>query len=110
VPAASADTCGPSTTAHVVMGAVSLNALAATDAVELAQLEAEVVEAERSWRTAVADVAALEDPARIRMLAEQMGMEPTRQRFLVPTQPLPGDRAAVDPSDPNKALLTTDHG
>ncbi len=92
-----------------VMGAVSLNALAARDAVELARLEAEVVTAERTWSQSVADVAGLEDPARIRMMAEQMGMEPTPQRFLVPAQPLPGDRAPEDVEDPAKPVLSADH-
>lgn len=92
-----------------VMGAVSLNALAVRDAVELARLEAEVVTAERTWSQSIADVAVLEDPARIRMLAEQMGMEPTPQRFLVPAQPLPGDRAPEVVEDPDKPILSADH-
>lgn len=91
-----------------VLGAVSLNALAAEDAVELARIEAEVVTAERTWTQATADVAALEDPARIRSLAEQMGMEPTPQRFLVPEQTLPGDRVEGTQDDPMKPILSAD--
>lgn len=91
-----------------VMGAVSLNALAAQDAVEVTRVEAEVVDAERAWTHAVADVAALEDPARIRLLAEQMGMEPTPQRYLVPSQVLPGDRSDVTADDPIKPILSAD--
>ncbi len=91
-----------------VMGAVSLNALAAQDAVELSQLEADVVDAERTWSQSVADVAGLEDPARIRMLAEQMGMESTPQRYLVPEQTLPGDHEEPGTADPMKSILSAD--
>lgn len=91
-----------------VMGAVSLNALSVTDAVELSRLEAEVVTAEREWTQAVANVATLEDPARVRLLAEQLGMEPTPQRFLVPSQSLPGDGDPVMIEDPDKPLRSAD--
>ncbi|MBY5163222.1 cell division protein FtsL [Salsipaludibacter albus] len=91
-----------------VLGAVSLNALAAEDAVELARVESEVVTAEREWTQLTAEVAALEDPARVRALAEQMGMEPTPQRFVVPEQPLPGDRVEATTDDPMKPILSAD--
>ncbi len=91
-----------------VLGAVSLNALAAEDAIELARVESEVVTAERAWTQLTAEVAALEDPARIRSLAEQMGMEPTPQRFVVPEQALPDDRVEATTDDPMKPILSAD--
>lgn len=89
-----------------VVGAVTLNALAAEDAVRLRQLDAQVADAERAYGELVAQVAALEDPDRIRMLAEQMGMEPTRQRHVVPAQSLPDDHEAASTEDPLKPVRT----
>lgn len=89
-----------------VVGAVTLNALAAEDAVRMRQLDAKVADAERAYGELVAQVAALEDPERIRMLAEQMGMEPTRQRHVVPAQSLPDDHAAASTEDPLKPVRT----
>lgn len=89
-----------------VIGAVSFNALAAEDAVHLAELEEQVAEAERDYALLTADVATLEDPARIRQMAEQMGMRPTEQRYLVAEQPLPGDRAVASGDDPVKPVVS----
>lgn len=89
-----------------VVGAVTLNALAAEDAVLLSDLDANVAEAQRDYATLVADVATLEDPDRIRQLADQLGMEPTQQRFVVPSQPLPSDHAESTTQDPLKPVLT----
>lgn len=89
-----------------VVGAVTLNALAAEDAVTLSGLDADVASAERSYGELVAQVAALEDPERIRMLAEQMGMEPATPRYLVPAQSLPDDQEAGATSDPLKPVIT----
>ena len=72
--------------AGLVMGAVSLNALAATDSIEIRELRAELVEDQRSYDRLVAEVATLEDPARIRELAEGMGMVPADGVRLVTPQ------------------------
>lgn len=89
-----------------VIGAVTLNALAAEDAVLLSQLDNQVVDAQRDYGLLVADVATLEDPDRIRQLADQMGMEPTPQRFLEPSQSLPADHVEATTQDPLKQILT----
>lgn len=89
-----------------VGGAVTLNALAAEDAVLLSQLDADVAEAQREYGTLVADVARLEDPERIRQVAEQLGMEPTQPRYLVPSQSLPDDHLEASTQDPLKPVLT----
>lgn len=89
-----------------VVGAVTLNALAAEDSVLLSQLDADVTDAQRDYATLVADVATLEDPDRIRQLADQMGMEATPQRFVVPAQPLPTDHLDATTRDPLKPVLT----
>lgn len=89
-----------------VVGALTLNALAAEDAVTLGQVEAQVAEAERSYGELVAQVAALENPDRIRMLAEQIGMQPAEQRFVVPAQSLPDDHVEANAEDPLKPVRT----
>lgn len=88
----------------VVFGAVSLNALAAGQAVEARTLDAQVAEAERLYAQLVADVAALEDPARIREVALDLGLEPTPPaRYVALDRNLPAD-GAPSPAD---ALATT---
>lgn len=89
-----------------VVGAVTLNALAAEDAVLLSQLDIDVADAQRDYATLVADVAKLEDPDRIRQLADQLGMQPTQQRFVVPSQQLPADHVEATTQDPLKPVLT----
>ncbi|MDP9022117.1 MAG: hypothetical protein M3N57_05330 [Actinomycetota bacterium] len=80
-----------------VFSTVTLNALAAADAVHAARLEADVAEAERRYAELVAEVAALEDPARIEQVAlEELGMVPADgARFLVVDRRLPHDGAVV---------------
>ncbi len=85
-----------------VFGAVSLNALAAGASVEARALEAHVAEAERVYAQQVADVAGLEDPARIRAAALELGMVPAGPvRHLTLERNLPADGAVQDaPSAP----------
>lgn len=94
----------------VVLGAVSLNALAAGDAVEARELTQQVEVAERAHGQLVAEVASLEDPARIRDAAREAGMVPARDpRFLEPGLPLPVDSAPTTPGDDTlKPLLSAD--
>lgn len=96
--------------AMVVLGAVSLNALAAGDAVEARELTQQVELAERAHGRLVAEVASLEDPARIREAARDAGMVPARDpRFLEPGLPLPVDTAPTTPGDDTlKPLLSAD--
>lgn len=97
----------------VVFGAVSFNALAAGQAVEARTLDAQVAEAERLYAQLVADVAALEDPARIRQVALDLGLEPTAPARYVALDrnlpadgaPSPADALATNP-DPLKPLLS----
>lgn len=89
-----------------VVGAVTFNALAAEDAVALSELQSTVGEAERSYGELVAQVAALEDPERIRDLAEQLGMRPADQRYVTPAQSLPEDGASSTTQDPLKPVRT----
>lgn len=89
-----------------VIGAVTLNALAAQDSVLLSQTDRQLVDAQRDYGLLTAEVATLEDPDRIRQLAEQMGMAPTPQRFLVPSQSLPLDHVEAATRDPLKPILT----
>ncbi len=98
-----------------VFGAVTLNALAAGTAVEAHQLERHVADAERTYAQLVADVAALEDPARIRAGALELGLEPSSPaRFVVLERNLPAD-GALPPiarpgstADPLKPLLSVE--
>ena len=75
-----------------VFGVVALNAMTAAEAVEARDVEARIVANERQLSRLVAEVAALEEPARIRTLAEEAGMivAPTT-RFLPVERPLPAD-------------------
>lgn len=100
--------------ALAVFATVTLNALAAADAVRTAQLEQEVAEAERRYGDLVAEVAALEDPARIERVAiDQLGMVPADgARYVVLDRPLPADDdgppevTAGGRTDPLKPVLS----
>lgn len=94
----------------VVLAAVSLNALAAGDAVEAREMTRQVELAERVHGQLIAEVASLEDPARIRRAAREAGMVPASDpRFLEPGRPLPIDTAPAAPGDDTlKPLLSAD--
>lgn len=94
----------------VVLGAVSLNALAAGGAVEARELANEVAQAERQHGLLVAEVATLEDPARVRQSALDAGLVPAAEpRFLEPGRTLPSDTAPTSPGDDQlKPLLSAD--
>lgn len=100
-------------TGAAVFGAVSLNALAAGDAVHAQELEARVADAERRYEQLVAEVATLESPARIRAAAEELGMVPAQGPTRLQLEhSLPTDRTrpelAADGSatDPLKPVLS----
>lgn len=102
--------------AAIVFGAVTLNALAAGAAVEARNLDAHVVAAERHHGRLVAEVAALEDPARIRAAALDLGLVPSGPlRYVVVERNLPTDGAAGSAfvpgaaTDPLKPLLSAGH-
>jgi hypothetical protein len=98
--------------AGAIFGTVTLNALAAAHAVEARELEARVAEGERAYAQQVADVAALEDPARIRRAALDLGLVPAGpSRHLALTRALPADGAVTetlpgDAADPLKPVLS----
>ncbi len=99
--------------AAAVFGAVSLNALAAGASVEARTLEAHVAVAERDYARLVAEVAALEDPARVRAAAMELGMvAPGPVRHLTLERNLPSDGAVPSSrtpdatTDPLKPLLS----
>ena len=99
--------------AAAVFGAVALNALAAEAAVQTRELEAHVTEAERAHAHLVAEVASLEDPARIREEALDLGLVPGGpRRHLALERNVPADGAlraderAEAASDPLKPLLS----
>ena len=99
--------------AAAVFGAVSLNALAAGASVEARELEAHVATAERRYAALVAEVAALEDPARVRAAAQELGMvAPGPVRHLSLERNLPSDGAVPSSrtpdatTDPLKPLLS----
>jgi cell division protein FtsB len=84
----------------IVFGAVSLNALAAADAVAIRDLDARLSQAQRDYERLVADVAALEDPERIRRAAEGLGMVPgTSPRYVVLDRSLPADDQQATATD-----------
>jgi hypothetical protein len=98
-----------------VFGTVTLNALAAAQAVEARELDARVADAERSYAQLVADVAALEDPARIRSAALDLGLVPAGPgRHVVLARNLPADGAVADievpgrTADPLKPVLSVE--
>lgn len=100
--------------AALVFGAVTLNALAASDAVTARELERTVVEAERTYAQLVAEVASLADPGRIRQVAQdELGMvRPEGVRHLVLNRNLPADGHVAEAvgvgttTDPVKPVLT----
>jgi hypothetical protein len=100
--------------AGAIFGTVTLNALAAAHAVESRTLEARVAEGERAYAQLLADVAALEDPARIRDAAEDLGLVPAGpSRHLTLQRVLPADGAVTealpgDAADPLKPVLSAD--
>ena len=98
--------------AGAVFGAVALNALAAQAAVQTRELNAHVAEAERGYAELVAEVASLEDPARIRAAALDVGLVPGGpRRRLVLERNLPADGAVnvveqAPGADPLKPVLS----
>lgn len=93
-----------------LFGAVALNASAAQSAVEARRLELEVARAEREHSRLVVEVAGLEDPARIRARALEMGLIPApAARHLVLQRSIPADglddRSTLV-ADPLKPILT----
>lgn len=95
----------------VVLAAVSLNALAAGDAVRARELDNRVQLAERQYELLVAEVARLENPERIRAAAEELGMVPAADpRYLSPGRGLPADGMEAEATDPVKPLISADHG
>ncbi len=98
-----------------VFGIVALNAMAAANAVEARQLEARVAEGERRYGHLIADVAALEDPARIREAALDIGMvHAEAHRYVAVDRLLPADGRQVvaerteGAGDPVRAALAVD--
>ena len=83
----------------VVLGAVSLNALAAGGAVEAKELASRVQQAERQHGLLVAEVAHLENPARIREAADdgRPGAGRLAPRSSSPGAPCPRTRPRVPP-------------
>lgn len=99
------------TAAAALFAAVGLNASAAQSAVVARQLEADVRTAERRHAELLVDVAELEDPARIRARALELGMVPApAARHLILRRAVPADGApgpAVPAvADPLKPVLT----
>jgi hypothetical protein len=87
-----------------IFGTVTLNALAAAHAVEARELDRRVADAERSYAQLVADVAALEDPARIRAAAHDLGLVPAGPgRHVVLHRNLPADGAVPAIERPGRA-------
>lgn len=98
-----------------VFGTVTLNALAAADAVQARELDRRVGEAERVYAQLVADVAALEDPARIRGAALDLGLVPGGPgRHVQLARNLPADGAVTEldgagpAADPLKPVLSVE--
>jgi hypothetical protein len=98
-----------------VFGAVTLNALAAAESVHARALERQVADGERAYATLVAEVAALEDPGRIREAALDLGLVPSSPaRHLHLDRNLPADGAVVETrlpettSDPLKPVLSAE--
>jgi hypothetical protein len=101
--------------AGAVFGAVALSALAAAEAVEARSLERQVAAGEREYARQVAEVAALEDPGRIREAALELGLVPSGPaRHLHLDRALPADGAVVEAplpetaSDPLKPVLSAE--
>lgn len=101
--------------AAMVFGTVTVNALAAADAVEAERLERDVQLQERRYTSLVAEVARLEDPARIETAAAALGMVRAESpRQLVLERSLPADRDGAEPvvagatTDPLKPVLSAE--
>jgi len=101
--------------AAAVFGAVTLNALAAGASVEARALDGHVAEAERGYAQLIADVAGLEDPARVREAALDLGMVPpgpvrhlTLERTLPADGEVPAVRTPDATTDPLKPLLSVE--
>lgn len=99
------------TAAAALFAAVGLNAAAAQSAVVARQLESDVRTAERRHAELLVEVTELEDPARIRARALELGMVPApAARHLVLRRAVPADGApdAAVPAvaDPLKPVLT----
>jgi cell division protein FtsL len=96
----------------MVFGVVGLNAMAANAAVEARSLERQVQRAEVRYAQLVAEVAAKEDPGRIRVLALELGLVPSpAARHLRLSRGIEADGlrhpdAGVMLSDPLKPVLT----
>lgn len=93
--------------------AVSLNALAAGDAVRARDLERAVVDAERRFEQLVAEVAELSAPDRIKNAALELGMRPaTDPVFIFLDRGLAGDERDVldvgESTDPVKPVLSVE--
>lgn len=84
--------------AAAVFATLVLGALAAEDAVAVRSLRQQVATAERRYERLVADVAALENPARVERVATgELGMvRPKTHRYLLLSRPL------TDSSDPGE--------
>lgn len=91
-----------------VFAAVTLNALAADDAVNARRLDAQVRDAEVQYGQLLAEVATLESPARIAAAAEELGLVYVgTPRQLRVQRLLPADGAAerrAEPSGPTDRL------
>ena len=95
-----------------VFMAVSFNAMAADEAVQARQLDERLRAAEAEYSQLLAEVAALESPARIAAAAEELGLVRVEHpRQLHVRRLLPADGAAVvepaagDRTDPLKPVL-----
>jgi cell division protein FtsL len=96
-----------------VFGVVGLTAMAADMAVEARSLEMTVANAERQYAELVAEVAAKEDPGRIRELALELGLVPSpAARHLILSRGIDADGARRPTevgsvvTDPLKSVLT----
>lgn len=101
--------------AVMVFGTVTVNALAAADAVEAERLERAVAVEQQRYVTSVAEVARLEDPARIEAAAAELGMVRAESpRQLVLQRTLPADRLDTETvvagatTDPLKPVLSAE--
>ncbi len=99
--------------AAIVFGTVTINALAAGDAVRATELERAVGVAEQRYERLTAEVAGLEDPARIEQAATDLGMVRAESpRYLVLQRSLPADGVDTQPvvagetTDPLKPVLS----
>ena len=102
--------------AATIFATVAVSALGAADSVTVRELQREVADAERRYSALVAEVAALEDPARIERIAtEEFDMvRPADARYVVLDRALPGDGEGVGDSlagirtDPLKPVLSVE--